>query len=336
MAGHGEGAYWGLVRDINQGGVPGVTAVPIQNFRDEDGNLGLTPAENAAAAQAHYSQLFNNGHGRSPGSGAAISAVSQRSVRKELDDPIELVELTAALQKTKSGKPTSNQVPVELLAACADNAVTLGLLHRLVADIFEDGRPDPAPPPEPPPDLPPPEPPPNSAAAVLLSKDLVAGAKKHGWRCQWQRKNPKRHGSASEARYSAYCSAVMHAEAIALGAWPGDLAYDLEKGYLQIFPDSLRVDSSVATTDPLTPVTALLQEFARMRLKMLPKKGDLRDLNNWRGIMLLDAASKILSMIINSRLQRLLKEIGIEEQNGFSSGRGCAEVQMGASAFAKR
>ena len=129
---------------------------------------------------------------------------------------------------------------------------------------------------------------------------------------------------------------MTHAEAIALGAWPGDLAHDLEKGYLQIFPDSLRVDSSVATTDPLTPVTALLQEFARMRLKMLPKKGDLRDLNNWRGIMLLDAASKILSMIINSRLQRLLKEIGIEEQNGFSSGRGCAEVQMGASAFAKR
>ena len=41
-------------------------------------------------------------------------------------------------QKAKSGKATSNQVPVELLAACADNVVTLGLLHRLVADIFED------------------------------------------------------------------------------------------------------------------------------------------------------------------------------------------------------
>jgi hypothetical protein len=59
---------------------------------------------------------------------------------------------------------------------------------------------------------------------------------------------------------------VTHAEAIALGAWPGDLAHDLEKGYLQIFPDSLRVDSSVATTDQVgaeapAPVTALLQEF---------------------------------------------------------------------------
>ena len=58
---------------------------------------------------------------------------------------------------------------------------------------------------------------------------------------------------------------------------------------------------------------------------MLPKKGDLRDLNNWRGIMLLDAASKIISMVINDRLQRLLKEIGIEEQNGFSGGRGCMD-----------
>jgi hypothetical protein len=69
----------------------------------------------------------------------------------------------------------------------------------------------------------------------------------------------------------------------------------------------------------------MLTEYARMRLKILPKKGDLRDLNNWRGIMLLDAASKIISMIVNNHLQRLLKEIGIEEQNGLSGGRGCSD-----------
>ena len=81
--------------------------------------------------------------------------------------------------------------------------------------------------------------------------------------------------------------------------------------------------AAAATAAPA--VTALLDEFARMRLKLLPKKGDLRNLNNWRGIMLLDAASKIISMVINNRLQQLLKEEGIEEQNGFSGGRGCAD-----------
>ena len=68
-----------------------------------------------------------------------------------------------------------------------------------------------------------------------------------------------------------------------------------------------------------------LREFARMRLKILPKKGDVRDLNNWRGIMLLDAVFKVISMIINDRLQRLLKEVGIEEQNGFCCGCGCSD-----------
>ena len=72
-------------------------------------------------------------------------------------------------------------------------------------------------------------------------------------------------------------------------------------------------------------MTALLKEFASMRLKMLPKKGDMRDLSNWRNIMLLDAASKIISMVINGRLQRLLKEVGIEEQIGFMGGRGGSE-----------
>jgi len=72
-AGHGVGAYWALVRSINQGGMPGVTAIPIHNFRDKDGNLGSTPAQNTAAAQVHYTYVFNNDHGLSVGSDAAIA-----------------------------------------------------------------------------------------------------------------------------------------------------------------------------------------------------------------------------------------------------------------------
>ena len=72
-------------------------------------------------------------------------------------------------------------------------------------------------------------------------------------------------------------------------------------------------------------MTELPGEFTRMRLKLLPKKGDLRDLGNFRVIILLGAASKATSMVTNSRLKWLLKEEGIEEQSGFSDGRGCAD-----------
>ena len=40
--------------------------------------------------------------------------------------------------------------------------------------------------------------------------------------------------------------------------------------------------------------------------------------------MLLDAASKLVSMIIENRLGRVLKEEGLEAQNGFAGGRRCS------------
>jgi exonuclease III len=61
------------------------------------------------------------------------------------------------------------------------------------------------------------------------------------------------------------------------------------------------------------------------RLKLLPKKGDLHDLNNWRGIMLLDSMAKIVASIISVRLLNILKDFGLEEQNGFMPNRGCAD-----------
>ena len=58
-------------------------------------------------------------------------------------------------------------------------------------------------------------------------------------------------------------------------------------------------------------------------LKMLFKnKGMKPDLGNWRGIMLLDAASKFVCAIIAGRLTRLLDAERMEEQNGFMPHRG--------------
>jgi len=56
-------------------------------------------------------------------------------------------------------------------------------------------------------------------------------------------------------------------------------------------------------------------------LKELPKKPPLDDPNCWRGITLLDTASKCVSFIISNRLQKALAVHGRESQCGFLPGR---------------
>ena len=63
-------------------------------------------------------------------------------------------------------------------------------------------------------------------------------------------------------------------------------------------------------------------EFLVGRLKILPKKGDLHDLNNWRGIMLLESLAKVVSIILDIRLQSVVAVEGHEDQNGFRPERG--------------
>ena len=81
---------------------------------------------------------------------------------------------------------------------------------------------------------------------ALSSQALIAGAKKFRWRCKWQPENPKQSGSLSETRYSPYCTATTHAEALELGAKPADLSNDLAMGFLEIFSDPLRIAPSAA------------------------------------------------------------------------------------------
>ena len=64
------------------------------------------------------------------------------------------------------------------------------------------------------------------------------------------------------------------------------------------------------------------EEWLEGRIKMLPKGGDLLDPGRWRSITLLDAAGKVMSTILTNRLNLILKDEGLEQQNGFSPGRG--------------
>ena len=68
------------------------------------------------------------------------------------------------------------------------------------------------------------------------------------------------------------------------------------------------------------------KQWQKGLLKVLPKKGDLRQPGNYRGIMLLEAAYKIITILLLNRLQPIAEGIDHEQQCGFRPGRGCNDA----------
>ena len=69
----------------------------------------------------------------------------------------------------------------------------------------------------------------------------------------------------------------------------------------------------------------LPEEWKTGLIIKLPKKGDLSNCNNWRGITLLSLTSKIMSRIIHTRLSNALDEKLRNEQAGFRKGKSCSD-----------
>ena len=64
-------------------------------------------------------------------------------------------------------------------------------------------------------------------------------------------------------------------------------------------------------------------------LSILPKKGDLRLPGNYRGIMMLEVAYKIVSIVLNARLQPVAESLDDDEsQCGFRPLRGCSDASF--------
>ena len=60
-------------------------------------------------------------------------------------------------------------------------------------------------------------------------------------------------------------------------------------------------------------------------IAIIPKKGDLRDFNNYRGIMLLSTPGKVKKRIILERLRKGVDDELRENQAGFRNGRSCSD-----------
>ena len=61
-------------------------------------------------------------------------------------------------------------------------------------------------------------------------------------------------------------------------------------------------------------------------MKVIPKKGDLSQPGNYRGIMLLEVSYKIIANILLARLQPIEEGLDHEAQCGFRPGRGCTDA----------
>ena len=66
-------------------------------------------------------------------------------------------------------------------------------------------------------------------------------------------------------------------------------------------------------------------EWVSLRLKTMPKKRPADAANKFRGIYLINIVAKMLHKMMEQRLQRMLDVNGLEEQSGFTPGRGTAD-----------
>ena len=96
----------------------------------------------------------------------------------------------------------------------------------------------------------------------------------------------------------------------------------------QITPEMLKADPE-ETSKELKRIFDLIWEnetvptdWNKGLIVKIPKKGNLQDCGNWRGITLLPLASKVLSRIIINRIQEGVDSSLRKEQAGFRRGRG--------------
>ena len=68
------------------------------------------------------------------------------------------------------------------------------------------------------------------------------------------------------------------------------------------------------------------KEWVDAILVPIPKKGDLRSYDNWRGIALLEVVVKVVARVIQQRLQKLAKRELPDSQRGFRNGSGSTDM----------
>lgn len=81
---------------------------------------------------------------------------------------------------------------------------------------------------------------------------------------------------------------------------------------------------------------SVVQDWKDAVIVPIPKKGDLKKCDNWRGISLLDVVGKVFTRIMQDRLQVVAESVLPESQCGFRKGRGCVDMIFAARQLTKK
>ena len=111
----------------------------------------------------------------------------------------------------------------------------------------------------------------------------------------------------------------------------GQLKNNKAPGEDGVFPEMFKVDEDrlplvlVNLFNKIKEGGKLPSEWKNGVIVKIPKKGDLSDCGNWRGVMLSPIAMKIFCKLLLNRMEPILDGILREEQAGFRKGRGCSD-----------
>jgi hypothetical protein len=294
---------WEAVKQLQAGMNVKVTATAF-NFKTPDGNITSNSEEAAKVMGDYQASVFSKQGIFDP---AAVDGVRQRPQRPEMDRPPTFEEYLSAVRGLNNNKaPGDDGNFAELYKALIGDETTERYLYDVIAAFWKSGS------------FP-------GDDAVVISKVMheptLKFARKNNWKISFVQENPKKAGSMSYSRYDGYKKATSFDEALLMGAKTADFAFDLSHSFLKLHDPELEQPRSESST--LNDSAGLVyEEWLVARLKLLPKKGDLTQCKNWRGICLLDVASKVLSSILVQRMQSVLKEHGLEMQTGFTPDRG--------------
>jgi hypothetical protein len=69
--------------------------------------------------------------------------------------------------------------------------------------------------------------------------------------------------------------------------------------------------------------------FKTAKIRLIPKKGDLKKIGNWRPISLLNCFYKLISRVLTNQIEKVIDKITSIGQYGYSKKKQCQEVLIG-------